>query len=200
MGLDLAAGIMTVAPVKKKGDRLGLKKVSRRKVHTIQRKAHNIKRPHDVFRHHDSERFASYHGVHKKRVEYLTASVKCLESQPVSVERDANIALIMGWLAVSSEYVSLPNYKVMGADRSKVAGEFMLGLYRFVNHSDCDGTWHREDCAFIGAWLTAIRPFLKTELLAKDPKEHKFEMGWEDRYTELFVWAGNQDHGCVICC
>jgi hypothetical protein len=177
----------------KKHSRLGLKKTSRRKRDIN-------KRPRTRFIGHDSERFASYDGVHEKRKEYLLATMALLRDHGNGDVDSEEVKMIDRWLCTPPLSLYEIDYARMQWDGPKIQTELMHGAYRFVNHSDCSGNWDRESCAFIAAWLKAIRPYLETELLAKDPQEHAFRMNWEDRYVQLFEWAGNQLHGVVMCC
>jgi len=162
-----------------------------------------------VKKEHDSERFGSYSHVHVKRCQYIQATIELLKTEDnlfnTEEKESKTVTMLKRWLpdGYTSEYngySATPKYGIMKEDHDagRVAVDGVSrAVYEFVHHSDCDGEWTQEQCQRIGSWLSRIQPHLFLHFKKED---RDFKLEWEDRYREIFEWAGQRQGGYVECC
>lgn len=126
----------------------------------------------------DSMRFSSYSGVQEIRVFLCRASLLAARLSAVTAEGEdqhrypdwpEEIDEVESWIGEKR-----PIYEMM----SQSYADFMsrrwsvplVGLWKLVNHSDCDGMHSPGDCADIAAMFARVDPFLDQ---VRDGQDHR---------------------------
>jgi len=95
------------------------------------------------------QRFGSYSIVHKVRILWIKAYSMWLKSQ------DKDNSMLLATIKTDNDI----NYKKFGTLQIQTMG--FEGLYAFVYHSDCDGSWDVEEVEIILETLNLIKLYLK---------------------------------------
>ena len=119
----------------------------------------------DIYTDNCSERVGSYSGVHHLRKEMIIASIKYLEQF-----KDCCSSINM--IKVLKESLVADNMDIINYDKFKnfkdIADHYMMGLYKWVYHSDCEGMLSSYDSEMILETLKHIYPFIDSRYFTGD--------------------------------
>jgi hypothetical protein len=124
----------------------------------------------DICTENFSERVGSYSGVHILRVNMIKASIEYLKQFKDCYFSDAMVCHLEKTLnSDDSPPLDYKHFKSF----IEIADDNMVGLYKWVYHSDCEGYLTSEDSEKILETLKVIYPYLDSRYFIND--ENKFE-------------------------
>lgn len=117
----------------------------------------------------ESTRVGSYSSVHYLRAILIVFTIRYVRKHKTKYSNRI-VRLLKSWLQRGEDIFNQIDYKEIPEDCPDVLNESELsGIYWFVKHSDCNGSWSVGQVRDITVWLKALlRAFAACEISMKD--------------------------------